>query len=638
MIWRRYDGVTEWRHINRLEQAGRQAPGQAFMPRHSKGRNGLFALLLASLLASGCAIGELRMRMAADMLRHQPNTAIKPPQGDPAPMTSAETVFVREYDAITAVMARQGDTFAALAARHLGDPAKGWWISEFNDLERPPSGQAIAIPKQPPWPGGMGRRSFRTLPVLAYHSIARHSSNDMAVSLTEFERQMAYLKREGYQALTMPEVEAFLSQQAGIPRKSVLITFDDGWRSTYTLAMPVLRRLGMKATLFVYTDMIGTARGALNWNQVEKLHQSGVVDIQCHSKSHRDLRMHPEESPEAYFEALQRELEHPRQVLQKRLGRPCRHIAYPFGAQNAVVTALARELGYRLGFTVRRGVNAIYTDPFRLRRGMIYPGFSMERFANNLRTSRPIQGLPAPAKQQAGVQGTDASKAPGQLLDVLAANLERLAAEDAARGEYGMEAHRLEALAALRPEDATTRKRLTTLRSQAAAEATQREKRGIRYAARGGRWGAFREYLIALSNDPQNPGLLNALRPLAQLATHAPIRLVPGDTPGSIAEAIYHDTGWAPMVAALTHLPLEEGLASREVRLPKLDDILQKEFPGMKEKMEEKQKQTAEPAPTAPAKVHAASNRNADGMSTVAPRDISGKPQQRSPHFPSRPY
>jgi peptidoglycan/xylan/chitin deacetylase (PgdA/CDA1 family) len=247
----------------------------------------------------------------------------------------------------------------------------------------------VIIPLQPFEKGGLSPIAVRAVPVLTYHNLSKTESNIMTVTEKSFDEQMAYLKQNGYVALTLDQFNQFVDLQAPLPKKAVLITFDDGWRSTYEIGMPILRKYNLPATLFIYTDFVGQTDKALTWEMVSELQANGV-DIQCHSKSHRDLtKMNDNEQFEQYFNSLVAEMTVPSEMVKQKLQHRCDYLAYPYGATNRLVSSLAEKHGYKLAFTVNRGSAPFYQDRYRIDRSMIYGTHTMEKFIENLSQNRP---------------------------------------------------------------------------------------------------------------------------------------------------------------------------------------------------------------------------------------------------------
>jgi peptidoglycan/xylan/chitin deacetylase (PgdA/CDA1 family) len=175
----------------------------------------------------------------------------------------------------------------------------------------------------------------------------------------------------------------FVSLKRQLPQKSVLLTFDDGYRSFLQYAYPVLRELGFSATLFVYTDYVGAGNNALTWGDLKKLVAEGF-DIQAHSKSHGDMVRASGESAGEYEKRLEAELSQPRALFQRNLGFDPNILAYPYGRQDDVVVRRTKERNYIAAFTVRRQGNPSFVDPLRIHRSQIYPEMTMDDFVKNL--------------------------------------------------------------------------------------------------------------------------------------------------------------------------------------------------------------------------------------------------------------
>lgn len=285
-----------------------------------------------------------------------------------------------------AVMPRLHDTFATLAERYLGDSGAGWRIQDFNELLRVKPFEPLLIPLKPYEHGGLFPNRYKTVPVLLYHDITLGEPGPMAVSREQFALQMAYLARNRYRVITLDQLLDFLQFKGSVPDRAVVITFDDGWASTYRIAYPILRRHGFKASLFVYSGLIGNSRKALAWSQLRELAESGVFDIECHTQSHESLLRGDGEALRDYVARIERELEAPRRELARRVGAYCRFLAYPYGKTNHLVVALAREHGYRAAFTADRGENPFFVNDFRLFRSAVYGKYDLKRFAADLST------------------------------------------------------------------------------------------------------------------------------------------------------------------------------------------------------------------------------------------------------------
>ena len=333
---------------------------------------GLSPLLLLSILIWGCAGPEIRP------------PALPPPA---PPVTTAPPTTARGFHDFIVAIVRPGDSYSSLAAKYLGDRSMDWFLSEFNGNTLPAPGQDVLIPLASYAPGGLWPTGYQTVPVLTYHKLSRNGIPDaMTVREADFEAQMRFLRENGYRVLPLDDLFEFLRFRRQIPARSVVITFDDGWRSVYDIAWPILKKYGYPATLFVYTDLIVGSRETLSWDQVRELSRNGF-DIEGHSKTHRYLgRRERKESFRDYFESVRKEIVESARIILKHTGREVKYLAYPYGDTNSLVAAMTRREGYRLAFTVERESVPFFSNDYRVSREMIYGTFTLKDFENNLTT------------------------------------------------------------------------------------------------------------------------------------------------------------------------------------------------------------------------------------------------------------
>jgi len=306
------------------------------------------------------------------------------PKPEGAPVTT-QLVQARTFSDFVAVIARQGDTFSSLAAKYLSDASMAWFIAEYNNLSVLNPGQALIIPLKPYQRGGLTLKGYQTVPVLSYHNFSLdRSTSRMTVTKTAFEEQMKFLKDNGYRVIPLDQLVDFLQFKRQIPEKSVVITLDDGWRSAYEVALPILKEYGYPATLFVYTDLIVGSKKTLSWDVVQEMANSGI-DIEGHTKTHRNLTLINKKEPfSEYFEAIEQELSASARIIRAKVGKDIKYLAYPDGETNHLVIELLEKEGYRGAFTVKRGGNPFFIHDYRINRSMIYGDFNLEQFKKNL--------------------------------------------------------------------------------------------------------------------------------------------------------------------------------------------------------------------------------------------------------------
>jgi peptidoglycan/xylan/chitin deacetylase (PgdA/CDA1 family) len=178
--------------------------------------------------------------------------------------------------------------------------------------------------------------------ILSYHSLDRHGT-PLSVPPRLFAAHMETLAREGCPTFTMSEVTDHLALQLPFPPRAVAVTFDDAFANVAEVAVPILRRHGFSATVYVITGMVGkvtrwTDRGdplpplpIMSWGQIESLSSSGI-EVGSHSVSHGFLTTCAPED-------LRCEMADSKATLQSRLGVPVTHFAYPQGDYNESVKA-----------------------------------------------------------------------------------------------------------------------------------------------------------------------------------------------------------------------------------------------------------------------------------------------------------
>jgi peptidoglycan/xylan/chitin deacetylase (PgdA/CDA1 family) len=173
--------------------------------------------------------------------------------------------------------------------------------------------------------------------VLGYHAVSDVSTSRQVVSQAALREQVSELLGRGYVASTFND--AVTGRRAA---RTLALTFDDGERNVLEHGFPVLRELGVPATVFVPAGTVGSP-GVLGWDELALLADEGW-EIGSHGVSHARLTALDDE-------ALEAELVDSRRAIKTRLGMACRSIAYPYGdADDRVRTAAARA-GYTAGCT-----------------------------------------------------------------------------------------------------------------------------------------------------------------------------------------------------------------------------------------------------------------------------------------------
>jgi peptidoglycan/xylan/chitin deacetylase (PgdA/CDA1 family) len=194
-----------------------------------------------------------------------------------------------------------------------------------------------------------------------------------------FEAQMKELKDRGISVISLQDLLAWRRSEKAIPPRCAVITFDDGLKSQYDVAWPMMKKFGYTFTMFVYTEGVrgGLFGGgeAITWEMLGDMRDNGI-DIEAHSATHQDLREnHPVTIREPggkkmrkrltgaeYAQFLQNELVGCKTLLEQRLAIKVNCFAVPYGFYNEHVKEIARNVGYEAMFTVY-GQPITWTSP-----------------------------------------------------------------------------------------------------------------------------------------------------------------------------------------------------------------------------------------------------------------------------------
>ena len=229
----------------------------------------------------------------------------------------------------------------------------------------------------------------RSIPVLMYHRVAADvpaNQRRYAIDPRLFRRQMTYLAEAGFQTVSLEEWRIAIERRRPVPARSVLLTFDDGYRDFAEQAWPVCRELGLMANVFLVAGAVGGSNTwdsglfdpvpLLDWPEIRELHRQGV-HFGSHSVGHRSLQRLS--LIDATFDLLESQ-----RLLEQGLDSTVTAIAYPFGEADPAVRRLAGAVGYLLGLTVRARPSSVLDDPLSVPRLEIRGDESFDQFLTKL--------------------------------------------------------------------------------------------------------------------------------------------------------------------------------------------------------------------------------------------------------------
>ncbi|MBF0500931.1 MAG: polysaccharide deacetylase family protein [Candidatus Riflebacteria bacterium] len=225
-------------------------------------------------------------------------------------------------------------------------------------------------------------RYSRQVPVLMYHKIPKappQSRHRTWVSADMFERHLRFLRRHGYQSITMRDVKAFIDGTrplSDFPAKPVMITFDDGYMDNYENAFPLMRRYGFTGLIFCMGDTLlrdnawdhsptEASAPLMTIPQIREMCDAGF-EIGAHTLSHPHLT-------EIGAESARREIAESRLKLEEVLGTSILSFAYPYGEYDDRTVELVREAGFYSAFATSTGAADFFDDPFRIFRTHVFP-------------------------------------------------------------------------------------------------------------------------------------------------------------------------------------------------------------------------------------------------------------------------
>ena len=232
------------------------------------------------------------------------------------------------------------------------------------------------------------------LPILLYHKVSSHDGDALTISVDDLDRQLAYIKSSGYTPISFSGLKESLHGGRALPAKPVIVTFDDGYLSTYELAYPLLVKHGVKATVFLTTAFIGGIAGwggarepLMSYDMMRQL-SGELVEFGMHSHRHESYERHSAAQMEADLSECLR-------ALEDSGCRFTRVFAYPYGRmpKDPGAARAMREFfrRHQIDFAARIGsrINALPPkDTYELKRTAVRGTDTFWEFKTKLRKGR----------------------------------------------------------------------------------------------------------------------------------------------------------------------------------------------------------------------------------------------------------
>ncbi len=199
-----------------------------------------------------------------------------------------------------------------------------------------------------------------TVPILTYHNIGYEKVGHF-VSPDNFTKQMQYIKKNGYEVITFDELVKGIKNKKIFKRNTVVLTFDDGYKDNFENALPVLKRFGFPAIVFLITDFIGNKNNFLNWDEI-RLMSKDNISFGGHTKTHFYLGNAQDDK------STREQIAGCKKVIEQEISTPVDYFCYPTGGFNETAKEIVKASGYKGACTTNRGLFRFNKDVYELKR------------------------------------------------------------------------------------------------------------------------------------------------------------------------------------------------------------------------------------------------------------------------------
>lgn len=242
-------------------------------------------------------------------------------------------------------------------------------------------------------------KDYINLPILVYHEIKDEypEGSYTIISKKKFRKDMEWLKSKGFETIFLHEAADWVEKGTPLPSNIVAITFDDGYLSTYEIAYPILKELGMKATVALIGQDIGADKYSdgspmicpyMSWEQAQEIYESGVFDVQSHTygmhrnsgQSRKGMLPKEGEDPLAYSDAIRNDYNKMQALIGENTGSSLYLTAYPYGFSSPETDAALKDAGCRVTLGTGYGTNELRMNAdclYNLNRIGVFEGISM---------------------------------------------------------------------------------------------------------------------------------------------------------------------------------------------------------------------------------------------------------------------
>lgn len=218
------------------------------------------------------------------------------------------------------------------------------------------------------------------LPIIMYHSLLKDSKlqNDYTISPSLFEKDLKFLTENGYTTITVEDLISYVYRDGKLPKKCIMLTFDDGYYNNYYYAFPLLKKYNCKAVIspiasmtekFTEASDISVSYGYIDVDNIKEMVESGCVEIQNHSYDlhrltpRRGAEKKRGESSEQYKAAITEDINKAQNYLKSNAGVSPVCFVYPFGAISDSTEDIIKEMGFKCTMTCTEKPNTVTKNP-----------------------------------------------------------------------------------------------------------------------------------------------------------------------------------------------------------------------------------------------------------------------------------
>jgi peptidoglycan/xylan/chitin deacetylase (PgdA/CDA1 family) len=260
--------------------------------------------------------------------------------------------ILSSFDISLTPLCRQGNSVGYQAATAIGDPLQ---VSDRSIRNANSGGSLEPLApgwkdklSAPPFPQIHGRARLAKVPVIMYHDIIAEKQVFFDVTPEEFESALQLIQKNGLTPISLDQLVEHLKTGIPLPKKPIVLTFDDGYQGHYKFVYPLLKKYGYPAAFAIYPAKVGTTKGrsSVTWEQLREMAADPLVTIASHSVTHPlDLRALSDEQ-------LKQELVESKNTLEKELSLPIKYFIYPSGKNDDRVQQGIQQARYEAAWTM----------------------------------------------------------------------------------------------------------------------------------------------------------------------------------------------------------------------------------------------------------------------------------------------